>query len=105
MGVPQKSDVSQILTESHLLHLEESLKVMSIERLESGGPFTQTHNADFASGRLCYLVCRVLMPTIVLEKGVAYGVTSAFILQALALNGKGKLLSVDLPPLATRPRG
>lgn len=65
----------------------------------SGAPIKQIHNADFALARLCYLAVRVARPTIVLETGVAYGVTSAFILSALARNGDGTLHSVDLPPL------
>jgi predicted O-methyltransferase YrrM len=35
----------------------------------------------------------------VLETGVAYGVSSVFILKALQVNGRGTLHSVDLPPL------
>jgi predicted O-methyltransferase YrrM len=35
----------------------------------------------------------------VLETGVAYGVSSVFILKALEVNGRGTLHSVDLPPL------
>ena len=34
------------------------------------------------------------------ETGVGYGVTSAFLLQALAVNNQGQLWSIDLPPLA-----
>jgi predicted O-methyltransferase YrrM len=36
---------------------------------------------------------------VVVETGVAYGITSAYILQALAENGEGELHSIDLPPL------
>jgi len=57
------------------------------------------HNADFALARTAYLVCRALRPAVVVETGVAYGVTSAFILQALHRNAGGTLYSVDLPPL------
>jgi predicted O-methyltransferase YrrM len=46
------------------------------------------------------LPCAAWMsPNIVLETGAAYGVTSAFIVQALEVNRKGTLISVDLPPL------
>jgi hypothetical protein len=34
-----------------------------------------------------------------METGVAYGVSSAFVLRALQENGRGMLHSVDLPPL------
>jgi hypothetical protein len=56
-------------------------------------------NADFTLARTCYAVCRMLKPTVVIETGVAYGVTSAFILAALAENQHGQLYSIDLPPL------
>jgi predicted O-methyltransferase YrrM len=57
-------------------------------------------NADLDLARLCYLLCRVRKPQAVVETGVANGVTSAFILQALEVNGAGELHSIDLPPLA-----
>jgi hypothetical protein len=40
-----------------------------------------------------------LAPDIVIETGVARGVTSRFILEALQLNGNGELFSIDLPPM------
>jgi hypothetical protein len=70
-----------------------------IENELSQAPFPLIHNADFTLARLCYFGCRVIKPTIVVETGVAYGVTSAFILKALEVNGRGLLHSVDLPPL------
>jgi predicted O-methyltransferase YrrM len=67
-----------------------------------GGPFPIEgfHNGTVTLGRLCYLACRQLRPRIVVETGVAYGVTSTYILKALSENGEGELQSVDLPPLA-----
>lgn len=56
-------------------------------------------NADITLASFCYGICRAFKPSLVLETGVAYGVTSAFILQALATNGHGILHSIDLPPL------
>ena len=35
-----------------------------------------------------------------METGVCYGVTSAYLLQAMQQNGTGHLHSIDLPPLA-----
>jgi predicted O-methyltransferase YrrM len=55
--------------------------------------------ADSLMARCCYLVCRLLEPALVVETGVAHGVSSAFILTALRENGHGALHSVDLPPL------
>ena len=57
-------------------------------------------NADLSLGRMCYVLCRVRKPQVVVETGVANGVTSTFILQALETNGAGELHSIDLPPLA-----
>lgn len=63
------------------------------------GPFRKQHNADFRLARICYLACRALQPETVVETGVAYGVTTAFVLAALAANQRGVLHSIDLPPL------
>src|SRR5579863_2368428 len=42
-------------------------------------------------------MCRLLKPQIVIETGVAYGASSAYMLQALHINGRGTLYSIDLP--------
>jgi len=44
-----------------------------------------------------YVFCRHFQPEIVIETGVYYGASSAFILKALEANGKGHLYSIDLP--------
>lgn len=44
-----------------------------------------------------YVVCRLLRPKVVVETGVASGVSSTFILKALEDNHYGQLYSVDLP--------
>lgn len=49
----------------------------------------------------CYAITRIVRPTTVVETGVAWGFSSAAILQALESNGSGRLYSVDLP--AFRP--
>lgn len=79
----------------------KAIEVEVLERMEllTNAPFTTAHNSDFSLAKLCYLVCRFMQPEIVVETGVAYGVTTTFILKALQLNGKGMLHSVDLPPL------
>ncbi len=63
------------------------------------GPFTSQHNGTELLGRVCYAVCRMLRPTRVLETGVAYGVTSSYVLKSLSDNSHGELFSIDLPPL------
>lgn len=46
---------------------------------------------------ILYAIIRSLAPEVVLETGVASGVSSAYILRALEKNRKGKLFSIDLP--------
>ncbi len=48
-------------------------------------------------GILLYAITRILKPDIVLETGVASGVSSAYILHALEDNKHGSLISIDLP--------
>jgi predicted O-methyltransferase YrrM len=69
------------------------------QALAPNAAFGTFHDADFVLARFCYAVCRAQRPKVVLETGVAFGVTTGFILQALAQNGCGELWSVDLPPL------
>jgi predicted O-methyltransferase YrrM len=57
------------------------------------------HDADAGLSELCYVICRALRPRVVVETGVGSGVTTSFILQALAANGEGHLWSIDLPPI------
>lgn len=46
-----------------------------------------------------YCICRLLRPRTVVETGVSYGISSAFILKALEENNEGHLYSIDLPAL------
>ncbi len=48
-------------------------------------------------GIILYALVRILKPDVVLETGVASGISSAYILSALEENKKGKLISIDLP--------
>jgi predicted O-methyltransferase YrrM len=93
------SDIKELLRESELQHLEKTVSEQ-IKGIQSMGPFDSAHNGNFCLARSIYVLCRLLTPNVVLETGVAYGVTSAFTLQALAVNRRGNLISVDLPPLA-----
>jgi Methyltransferase domain len=95
LSVPS-SKIRELLAESELQCLEGEV---SEQITRSSGPFDSCHNGNFCLARSIYILCRLLLPNVVLETGVAYGVTSAFTLQALAVNGKGTLISVDLPPL------
>ena len=75
-------------------HVRESRGHMPLE-----APFGSFHNGDVLLGRVCYAVARALRPSVVVETGVCYGVTSAFLLKALEANKAGVLHSIDLPPL------
>jgi predicted O-methyltransferase YrrM len=57
-----------------------------------------TMAGDTMLGRLVYEVARATRPDIIVETGVATGVTSAHLLAALEDNGHGVLHSIDLPP-------
>jgi len=71
-----------------------------LEVINRVSPFDAAHSADIDLARFCYVMTRAMRPQLVLETGVAFGVTSAFILAALHENGQGVLHSIDLPPLA-----
>ena len=107
------NEVITLLNESFHWDLAGVLSEKALERVESyldglassacvNGPFAASHNADLELARFCYAVCRVLSPKIVFETGVAYGITTSSVLQALAQNKQGRLYSLDLPPLAPK---
>lgn len=48
-------------------------------------------------GALLYAITRVLQPGVIVETGVASGVSSAFLLAAIHDNQHGRLVSIDLP--------
>ncbi|MDP9159448.1 MAG: class I SAM-dependent methyltransferase [Acidobacteriota bacterium] len=89
---------STYASDEALSQIEEDVR-REQQRIPSNAPFGTFHNGDFALARLCYQIVRTIKPQIIIETGVCYGVTSAFLLQALQVNGRGHLHSVDLPPL------
>jgi predicted O-methyltransferase YrrM len=52
--------------------------------------------SDISSCLALYTLCRVLKPTVVVETGVASGVSSSYILRALDNNDHGNLFSIDV---------
>ncbi len=90
--------VADVLGEPALREMEEDTR-RRMEEIRRSDPFAPRWAADSLLARCCYLSCRLLEPSVVVETGVAYGVSSAFILRALGENGRGVLHSVDLPPL------
>ena len=87
-----------ILEEPALTSIEGDTRKL-LEEIRREDTFSQRWAADSLLARCCYLLCRLIQPSVVVETGVAYGVSSAFILRALEVNGRGTLHSVDLPPL------
>ena len=81
------TEVARFLDEDGLTEIDGQVRER-VERL--GGselPFPLAHNAAPSLARVCYALCRALRPAVVLETGVAYGVSSSFITKALELNG------------------
>lgn len=62
----------------------------------SFGPW---NDGDAGLVRSIWCLVRHLRPERVVETGVAHGLTSRFILEALEQNDRGHLWSIDLPPL------
>ena len=89
---------AEILGEPALHRVEEETR-RTLRRVHAENPRGAQWPADSLLARCCYLVCRFLKPAVVVETGVAYGVSSAFILTALEQNGHGVLHSADLPTL------
>ena len=86
-----------ILRESALLEIEGGTRRL-LGSIRGEDAFSQRWAADSLFARLCYLSCRLTRPTTVVETGVAYGVSAAYILRAMQVNGRGTLHSIDLPP-------
>ena len=82
------ADVEAILQEKDLVSIQDEVS-SGIRALPPDAPFPLFHNGDFALARLCYALVRLTRPSSVVETGVCYGVSSAFLLQALRTNGSG----------------
>lgn len=79
------------------------------ELLEAKGLGTGRHtygwysDAEIALVRAIWCTTRHMRPDVVVETGVAHGVTSRIVLEAMAQNDRGHLWSIDLPhPLDNR---
>lgn len=65
------------------------------------GAYGGWDDGDQGFARVVYCLTRHLRPASVVETGVARGITSRVILEALARDGDGRLSSIDLPALDT----
>jgi hypothetical protein len=74
---------------------------MAIEVLMRSGLFGSKlrllRHPDQYKAAVVYAICRHLKPEVVVETGVASGISSTGILLGLADNGRGHLYSIDLP--------
>jgi hypothetical protein len=66
------------------------------------GAFGGWDDGDPRLGRLAWWLVRQLRPRTIVETGVARGLTTRVLLEALKRNGEGHLWSIDLPPLLER---
>lgn len=62
------------------------------------GGFRHGHDADPAAARASYCITRHLRPEVVVETGVARGISSSVVLEGLATEERGRLWSIDFPP-------
>ena len=90
-AVNPKQDLSQLD-----VHCKQFLKKLESEKHPSKTrPYPAEHLMNNSSGVLLYLICKILRPEKVVETGVAYGLSSSYILQALHENNYGRLYSID----------
>jgi len=77
-------------------HITNFLKELSGKKFPSKAkPYPLDFSLDDNSGLFLYSLCKIIKPKVVLETGVAYGISSAHILQALHENNSGILYSID----------
>jgi predicted O-methyltransferase YrrM len=92
-------ELEPLLAEPALREIETEVESLTAE-VSASGPFGGDWNASPPLARLCYAFCRALKPDAVVETGVAYGATSAYLLAAMDVNGRGRLDSIDWTPPA-----
>jgi len=102
-----KDDMVRNLFLMRLLHIDKNTVNRIISELYSDKAFIEyvtsslrgvgRYIGEISSPEILYVVVRKMYPDIIVETGVAAGVSSAFILKALEDNGKGVLYSIDMP--------
>jgi predicted O-methyltransferase YrrM len=96
--------VIQAMREPELSEIETLVR-NAASQIPQSAELPRVHDASFTLARLCYAVVRATRPQVVVETGVGFGVTSTFLLRALARNGMGELHSIDRPaPVVGAPR-
>jgi Methyltransferase domain len=82
--------------EAAMMRLEE--RGLAVGR----GVFGGWDDGDVRLCRLAWRLTRTVRPQFAVETGVARGLTTRVILEAMERNGTGRLWSIDLPPLIQR---
>lgn len=82
-------------TEELEKHLKDFFENLSGEYPSHEKPYPIDYSIMGESGTFLYELCKFVKPEVIVETGVAYGVSSAYILKALDENNKGKLISID----------
>lgn len=77
-----------------LFEHEELLKSIDQELKSLGKPIGQI---SYIGVEALYIITRAIKPKVIVETGVAAGMSSAFILMGLEDNGFGELHSIDMP--------
>jgi hypothetical protein len=93
------------MTESEQTSFEEKLDQVKKMYTKFGSTFDPKTDRSYkrlekylsAKEQMLYFLIRKVKPSIVLETGVAAGVSSGYILKAMHDNTKGQLYSIDLP--------
>ncbi|MBO8131121.1 MAG: class I SAM-dependent methyltransferase [Candidatus Marinimicrobia bacterium] len=102
--IKNEADINKILFEVSINPIDELKLIKEFEEL----PYPDTKvtssipnysDASWEFALLIYLIVRVKKPEKILETGVGRGLSTYYILNALRLNGLGKLYSIDLPAL------
>ena len=58
-------------------------------------PYPVDYSISYDSRKFLYVICRIIKPKNIVETGVAYGLSSFYILSALNKNKFGTLISID----------
>lgn len=77
-------------------HINNFFKKLEVETHPSKKkPYPVDYTLDNKSGLFLYSLCKIIQPEVIVETGVAYGLSSMYILQALYENKKGTLYSLN----------
>jgi len=77
-------------------HIENKFKELELGKYPSKKkPYPIDYSINLDSRKFLYYIIRILKPKNIVETGVAYGTSSAYILKALQDNGSGTLHSID----------